>query len=157
MFSPALLNQLLWKHLMQPSVPPTCSSCFNSTSECFMRPWSFNSHPSNRVSCSLYELKIESSILIFWFWFWACSRVTDPSRARLFLFPIFLCTCFSLSSSFSLATKEVGDGIRSLTLRVNRWVLTPKTTVCDRNSLMFETFQRKFELIWSAFSYWGFV
>ena len=73
-FSPSLLNQLLWKHLIEPLIPPTYSSCFNSQFlgcfmlfSCFTRLWSFTPHfhisrPLNRVSCS--PLKSLGSSLI---------------------------------------------------------------------------------------------
>ena len=61
-FSPSLLNQLLWKHLMEPSIPPTHSSCFIFSRCIFARQGrsliltSFESIPFR----SLLELEIES-------------------------------------------------------------------------------------------------
>ena len=83
-------------------------------------------HPSNRVSCSLTSLESSPQ-----FWFWARSSVTGCSRACLFSFRFRfqINSVFFLSSPFLSLSKEFGDGIRSCALRVNRWVLTPKTTV----------------------------
>ena len=53
--------------------------------------WSFNSHPSNRVSCSLYELRIESV-------FERARSLTHASRS----FVSFVCgrACFRLQFRF---------------------------------------------------------
>ena len=80
--------------------------------------WSFNLHPSNRISFSRFELRIESSI---------SSALTRQWSFADVLF-LFFVSKFASLSRFSLA-KEVGGGIRSLTLWISSCLLTLKTTV----------------------------
>ena len=79
-------------------------------------------HSSNQVPCSLFELRIESSILSALARQWSFAGVP---------FSVFVSFPNSLTSSltFFLSRKRVGGRIRSLTLRVSRQLLTPKTTV----------------------------
>ena len=74
--------------------------------------WSFNSHPSNRVSCSLYDLRIESSILI------SSARASNGrSRARLFSFFVSFPNS-RISSRFSLSQKKLATGFDPSLFRI---------------------------------------
>ena len=64
------LNRLLWKHLLEPSIPPTSSFLLQlallrmlHVSRVINGRSIHILHPSNRVSCSLLELRIKSSFL----------------------------------------------------------------------------------------------
>ena len=107
-------------------------------------------HPSNRVSCSLLELSIKSSILS------ALARQWSFTGSPFFVFRFvskFFLLHFSLSLFVSLQKKKVGDGIWTLTLWVCSRLLTPKTTVPWRTHGTLWKFKRVAAVL--SFPVWG--
>ena len=89
------MNRLLWKHLIEPSIPPTYSSCFIFLGKCFCfcvngrSSTSTSTHPSNRVFFFLLT-SLGSSLPVR-----ARSRLTGRSRACPFPFRFQICFCFA--------------------------------------------------------------